>query len=506
MGSLFSYSIYSAIIMALLYLTYKWVLAGENQHRANRAILLSIYTVSMGAYPMMVWLRSLMAHTSDTAVAATVDIELPIMTMADVTDNPIANILLWIYLIGMLAVAIHTVIIWLRLANIVAHGQHETIGRYTLVLTDRKDIAPFSWRRYIVMNETDYAESGNLILCHETRHLDLHHPIDLMVAQIAAIIEWWNPAAWLMREELKTVHEYQADSCVLAAGVNARDYQMLLIKKAVGARFPSLANSLNHSKLKKRITMMYNQKRSAKRRMRALALLPALGAAVLTANLPAVASVMSEASAAELFSQSAEPTAPASKVTKSSANPADDSKVYDVVEQMPEFPGGMKAMLDYLGANLKYPAGQECAQGRVVVKFVINKDGSVGDTEIIKSLGEAFDAEAVRVVKSMPRFTPGMLNGKPVAVYYVLPVNFKLDKPAKESPKQTNSTTITINKAAADNQSAVNINPMPDNPIVKVNGEEIPYDQLASIPSSSITSMQIDKKSGDRPVILITTK
>lgn len=252
--------------------------------------------------------------------------------------------------------------------------------------------------------------------------------------------------------------------------------------------------------------MMYNQKRSAKRRMRALALLPALGAAVLTANLPAVASVMSEASAAELFSQSAEPTASASKVTKTSANPADDSKVYDVVEQMPEFPGGMKAMLDYLGANLKYPAGQECAQGRVAVKFVINKDGSVGDTEIIKSLGEAFDAEAVRVVKSMPRFTPGMLNGKPVAVYYVLPVNFKLDKPAKESPKQTNSTTITINKAAADNQSAVNINPMPDNPIVKVNGEEIPYDQLASIPSSSITSMQIDKKSGDRPVILITTK
>ena len=231
MGSLFSYSIYSAIIMAMLYLTYKWVLAGENQHRANRAILLSIYGVSMSAYPMMVWIRSLMAHTSDTAVAATVDIELPIMTMADVTDNPIANILLWIYLIGMLAVAIHTVIIWLRLANIVAHGRHEAIGRYTLVLIDRKDIAPFSWRRYIVMNETDYAESGDLILCHETRHLDLHHPIDLMVAQIAAVIEWWNPAAWLMREELKTVHEYQADSCVLAAGVNARDYQMLLIKK-----------------------------------------------------------------------------------------------------------------------------------------------------------------------------------------------------------------------------------------------------------------------------------
>ncbi len=313
MGILLSYSIYSAIIMSLLYLTYKWVLASENQHRANRAILLSIYAVSMGAYPLMAWIHSLAARSADTLSAATADVEMPVLAGVDLHGNTIANAFLWIYMAGIIAVALHTAVIWIRLASIVAHGRHMAAGRYTLVVTDRKEIAPFSWRKYIVMNEDDYAESGNIILCHETRHLALRHPIDLLVAQIAVALGWWNPAAWLMREELKTVHEYQADSSVLAAGINARDYQMLLIKKAAGSRFPSLANSLNHSKLKKRITMMCTQKPLAKRRLRAIALLPALGAAVSVADLPAVASVISETSCTELFSPAADMTAGTAK-------------------------------------------------------------------------------------------------------------------------------------------------------------------------------------------------
>lgn len=516
MGTLLSYSIYSAIIMALLYLTYKWVLAGENQHRANRAILLSIYAVSMGAYPLMMWVRSLMSHTTRAVSGGTVAVEMPIIDAVEVQGNPVANVCLWIYLAGIVAVAVHTAVIWLRLAMIVKHGRHEAAGRYTLVLTGRKDIAPFSWRKYIVMNEADYAESGDIILCHETRHLDLRHPIDLVVAQIAAIIEWWNPAAWLMREELKTVHEYQADSCVLAAGVNARDYQMLLIKKAVGARFPSLANSLNHSKLKKRITMMYNQKSSAKRRMRVLALLPALGAAVLTANLPAVASAMSEASSAELFSQSAAPMPSDSKVTKTSETAATaDDKVYDVVELKPEFPGGEKALLDYLRANLRYPEGQENKQGRVVVRFVVTKTGEVGDITILRSLGKPFDDEAVRVVKSLPPFTPGMLNGKPVAVYYALPINFMAPKETQSvaAPKQEQSTPsqntlpdMNVIKLQKNENGSGNNNPSAlTDAIIKVNGEEIPGASLKDIPSSSIESMTIDKRDG-KTIINITTK
>lgn len=505
MGILLSYSIYSAIIMSLLYLTYKWVLAGENQHRANRAILLSIYAVSMGAYPLMAWIHSLAARSADTLSAATVDVEMPVLAGVDLHGNTIANTFLWIYLAGIAAVALHTAVIWIRLASIVAHGRHMAADRYTLVVTDRKEIAPFSWRKYIVMNEDDYAESGSIILCHETRHLALRHPIDLLVAQITVALGWWNPAAWLMREELKTVHEYQADSSVLAAGINARDYQMLLIKKAAGTRFPSLANSLNHSKLKKRITMMCTQKSSAKRRLRAIALLPALGAAVLVANLPAVASVMSEASSAQLFGTAGTDTpAPDSKVTKTSENAADtDEKVYDTAEVLPEFPGGITALLNFLKENLRYPAGHEDIQGRVVVQFVINKDGSVGDTKIMKSLSEPFDNEAVRVIKSLPNFSPGTINGKPVAVHYSLPLNFKKTGTAKKSTTQPGiePTVVKINGKSG----AAGTAELPANTIVKVNGEVIPTEQYKSIPSSSIASMNIDKRD-DHAVINITTK
>lgn len=515
MGTLFSYSIYSAIIMAMLYLTYKWVLAGENQHRANRAILLSIYAVSMTAFPLSLWLRALATRHTATSTTGIADVELPIISGAELPDSSVADVLLWIYLAGMAVVAIHTLLVWIRLARIVSDGEQMPVGHYTLVLTDRKGIAPFSWRRYIVMSRGDYADSGQMILCHETRHLDLHHPVDLMVAQLVAIIEWWNPAAWLMREELKTVHEYQADSCVLASGVNAREYQMLLIKKAVGARFPSLANSLNHSKLKKRITMMYSQKKSAKRRMRALALLPALGAAVLTANLPAVASAMSEASSAELFSQSAAPMPSDSKVTKTSETAAtDNDKVYDVVEQVPSFPGGEKALLDYLRANLRYPEGQENTQGRVVIRFVVTKTGEVGDITILRSLSKPFDDEAVRVVKSLPTFTPGMLNGKPVAVYYTLPINFMAPKDTQSvaAPKQEQSTpsqntlpSMNVIKLQKSENGSGNNNPSAlADAIIKVNGEEIPGASLKDIPSSSIESMTIEKNTGKTIINIIT--
>lgn len=262
--------------------------------------------------------------------------------------------------------------------------------------------------------------------------------------------------------------------------------------------------------------MMYNQKSSAKRRMRVLALLPALGAAVLTANLPAVASAMSEASSAELFSQSAAPMPSDSKVTKTSETAAtDNDKVYDVVELKPEFPGGEKALLDYLRANLRYPEGQENKQGRVVVRFVITKTGEVGDVTILRSLGKPFDDEAVRVVKSLPPFTPGMLNGKPVAVYYALPINFMAPKETQSvaAPKQEQSTPsqntlpdMNVIKLQKNENGSGNNNPSAlADAIIKVNGEEIPGASLKDIPSSSIESMTIDKRDG-KTIINITTK
>ena len=105
-----------------------------------------------------------------------------------------------------------------------------------------------------------------------------------------------------------------------------------------------------------------------------------------------------------------------------------EAEIFTIVEEMPEFPGGMQKLADYLAKNIKYPqmARESGIQGRVFVNFVVETDGSVSKVNVMRSLGGGCDEEAMRVVKSMPKWKPGKQRGKPVRVSYILPVNFKL--------------------------------------------------------------------------------
>ncbi len=301
MGQLLSYSIQSGILLLAMYLIYKWILANENQYRFNRIVLLSIYAIAFTAFPII----NLFAYSEPlpaSEINASISI-IPIEMQSDHSDLILWKAIVSIYLAGMICVALRTLLVIGKLYTIVRRGEHVKMPGCTLVLTDNNGVSPFSWMHFIVMSREEYESSGNLILAHERQHICCRHWIDLLLAQLVILICWFNPAAWLLREELKAVHEYEADKCVLRQGVNAREYQMLLIKKAVGARFPSLANSLNHSKLKKRITMMNNQTTDAKRRMRVLALAPAIALAVLATDIPCVAQTLSATAATALTSE-----------------------------------------------------------------------------------------------------------------------------------------------------------------------------------------------------------
>ena len=302
MGPLLSYAISSALMLLALYLTYKCLMAGDNQHRYNRAVLIGIYAVAL-LWPLMPQI-SLPA----TDPAAATDVTTVIDTLPIITDVPAptssplwVKILLLTYLTGAGATLLLTLSFWWQLHRIVASGQKCSYKGYTLVITDR-NVAPFSWLRYIIISRKDMEADISMILTHELSHLRHHHWADLLMAQAVIILQWFNPAAWLMRDELRIVHEYQADMSVLASGVNAREYQLMLIKKAVGKSFPALANSLNHSKHKKRITMMYKSKSGNARRMRSIALLPAALLAAAVVNIPAVASVIDNAQSCSLTS------------------------------------------------------------------------------------------------------------------------------------------------------------------------------------------------------------
>ncbi len=301
MGAFLSYTIVSGVLLLAMFAAYRVLMAGDNRHAYNRGVLLSIYMIAFLSMPLYNLPGNLFAATPAAApafhladVAVTVDV-------APAANPWWGRALLWIFISGMAVTLLRTVAVWTRIIRIIARGEKTDKGRYTLVLTDNAGIAPFSWMRYMVMNRADYAGDSDAIVVHELRHITCRHWIDLLVAQAVTIINWYNPAAWLMRSQLMLVHEYQADAAVINNSFNPKEYQMLLIKKAVGSKFPSLANSLNHSKLKKRITMMYKSKSCAGSRLKVLALAPAVIAAVLVTSVPQVKAAISTIRSSEVF-------------------------------------------------------------------------------------------------------------------------------------------------------------------------------------------------------------
>lgn len=285
-------------------------MSGEKQFSCNRAMVYGIYAASLllpAAYSIA---KSIHTDAANTTIAATdITPHISIITTPLVTEAmPIwPKHLLLIYLTGAIFASLRLIACIARICYITKRGENVTLDNgYTLVLTTDRIFSPFSFMRYIVISREDYEKSKDEILTHETAHLRCHHWIDQITANIIAIFMWYNPAAWLMIEELKSIHEYQADEAVIKSGTDIRKYQYLLIEKAVGKRFPSPANSLNHSKLKKRVTMMYKSKPTKMRRLAGIAVIPAAIAAIAITDIPAVARVISETENANLMGVSAD--------------------------------------------------------------------------------------------------------------------------------------------------------------------------------------------------------
>lgn len=427
MGSLVVYSFSSGVFLLAGYLIYKWLLANDNQPGFNRVALLTLYVMAL----LLPLCRIVVGQTGESvmAVAAVAGINALAVSAGD-QANPIVRVVLWVYLTGMIIVGATTLCTLLRLWRLVNSGERMPIGGCTLVVIDRHDIAPFSWGRFIVVCRSEEARAIDLIVGHERAHIRLGHFYDLILAQVVCIVQWYNPASWLMLSELKAVHEYQADRTVIDSGINIHEYQILLIKKTVGVRFQSFANSLNHSNLKKRITMMCKTRSKPARRFRALAAVPALALAMSLLNVPSISGSMTEMSSARLTD----------KVSGFSTNRqiADKASVRSVKDEngegefpdvMAEFPGGMTALMAALCENIKYPAEAYEAkiQGRVVVGFNIGTDGRMSDFKVIKGVDPQLDAEAVRAVGALNvTWTPALKDGQPVSCSFALPVEFKL--------------------------------------------------------------------------------
>ena len=412
------YQIKVGLCLIAFYLLWKLLLSRETFHRFNRVALLLVIALAM----VLPWIQFTIASPAPVANPIVMLEEL-IITPASAAQPEqvnsfwnIMNIANVLYFIGVALVAAWLLHSQWSLHRLLRKGRKELQpGGVTLHIVPG-DQAPFSYFKHIVINEQDYQDNKREILVHEQAHFRLGHSWDVLFIELMTMFQWWNPAAWLIGRELRQVHEYEADEAVVNQGVDVKQYQLLLIKKSVGDQLFSMANNFNYQSLKKRIRMMTINKSSRLRQLRALAVVPVTALALLAFANPTTET------ADEL-------------VVVAYNEPEVSQDVYESVEQMPEFPGGQAEMMKYLAQNIHYPANaaKNNVEGRVAVQFVIEKDGRIGEVKIARSVDPELDAEALRVVKSMPNFIPGRQDGKPVAVWYTIPISFKLQgEPQKQ--------------------------------------------------------------------------
>lgn len=271
------YNLKVGACLAVFYLFFKLLLSRETFHRFNRVVVLGAMLVS--------FLLPLCVITVERELPVQ-SVSLPLVQSAAPVDTdsclsfPWQTVLGVLFLAGAVATALWTLWSLSAVLRSIRRGRRERLEEGTVLIRRTEPVTPFSWGRYVVISDRDLAENGPAILAHERAHARLHHSRDVLMMDLAGCLQWFNPAMWLLRRELRAIHEYEADEAVLASGVDARNYQLLLIKKAVGGRWCSVANSFNHSKLKNRITMMLRTKSSRWIEARALLLLPLVGLAV----------------------------------------------------------------------------------------------------------------------------------------------------------------------------------------------------------------------------------
>ena len=304
MGLFFVYIVKSSVCLAGFYLFYRLLLSKETFHRFNRIALLTLLLLSL-LLPLVQLTTIEQTEVHQTMLTIEQLLMMADMPVSEVTPAEAVTlsgiqILLMVYLSGVLFFACRHIYSLGRLLMLLRSGEKEKMENGMTLVIHQQKISPFSWMKYIVISKVDLEENGREILIHEAAHVRNRHSVDLLIADICIFFQWFNPASWLLKQELQNIHEYEADESVIREGVNARQYQLLLIKKAVGTRLYSMANSFNHSKLKKRITMMLKEKSNPWARLKYLYVLPLAAIAVTAFARPEISEKADEISAVKV--------------------------------------------------------------------------------------------------------------------------------------------------------------------------------------------------------------
>ena len=351
----------------------------------------------------------------------------------------------------------------------------------TKVYLLESDEGPFSFFNWIFINPTKHnRQETDEIMTHELAHCRQLHSVDILFTELFAIVFWANPFVWLLKREVRLNLEYLADNNVLAGGTDSKKYQYHLLGLAYRKNVATISNNFNVLPLKKRIKMMNKKRTKRIAKVKYALYIPLAAALLVVSNIETVArdianvakampmakasvkqekmvdlsfsnkatvavesrknvqsteaierkdnkmEVQADNRNSEMSAQKVEETTEVANEESAEKGPKKSpKKVYDHIENMPTFNGNLN---QWLLLNMKYPveAMNKKEQGKVIVQFIVSENGEVSEPKIIRSVSPALDKEACRVVLAMPKWTPGKLKGKPVAVRYMLPISFRL--------------------------------------------------------------------------------
>lgn len=435
-------------------------------------------------------------------------------------------------------------ILWL------AHTSERVVIHETPVYALRKAAGPFSFFRMVFLHPESHSDKEtDEILTHECTHVSQWHSIDVILSEMMCMACWFNPFVWLLKREVRHNLEYLADNTVIQYGYDSKSYQYHLLGLAHHQSVTTLYNSFNVLHLKNRIMMMNKKRSPGIVRTKYLIFIPLVGILMLLSNIEAVARLTvrlaNEATVSNamvtatgiLVDETGQPLIGASVVVKggkertitdkkgafslevpanailrcsyqgresqevlaadmtnnthlslSSKSREMNEQVFTVVEKMPSFPGGDAELLKYIATNIKYPKESQDngEQGRVICSFIVGRDGSVNNPEVLRGVTPLLNEEAVRVINTMPRWNPGMQRGKAVAVKYTVPITFRLKSPVEEAKEETLTVVDVMPQY-----------PGGDRELLKFIAQSIKYPtdaQEAGVQGRVICSFVVDKK------------
>ena len=479
MAAFIIYTIRWAVILTLLYSLYRLLLRRETFHRLNRAVLLAILVVS----PL---LPLIPLHTAEpTAIDEVLTrIEGPLMRISsdeNVAENTLASSKtgdatsgLWmrycayIYIIG-LTVALATYMFrLLTLMRVIRRSQcisHPIVHETVHLMLDMKVKQPSSWMHWIFIGPIDLKQNAETVLKHELAHVRMGHSWDVILCDLTCRLLWCLPFAWMLRQDLVDVHEYQADEAVLQSGVTLEDYELLLVRKAAHTQILPIMNTLRRGAVKKRFAMMHSSRSSCWSRLKLLYLVPALAVCLwVSAKAEGYETYLNGKYAMQEELESIDHSTiehvdvlHGQKEVQAKTTTELKHDYFIIAEQMPQFPGGDAAMMQHISRHIRYPkiAIESGVEGTVRVEFIVETDGTItnvkasepssasGGSNIIvtayrqesSNTSISVKAEGIRalkeyaeeIVRGMPPFEPGRQSGSAVRTKVTLPVTFKLN-------------------------------------------------------------------------------